>query len=78
MFTAYDFSYLTENHLLPQFMQNLPAGLPASTLALLQTTLKVAKRTKEKASYSILFNGCMGLQRVRHNGATEHTQYSAE
>ena len=21
MFTAYDFSYLTENHLLPQFMQ---------------------------------------------------------
>lgn len=39
MFTAYDFSYLTENHLLPQFMQNLPAGLPAS-LALLQTTLK--------------------------------------
>ena len=78
MFTAYDFSYLTENHLLPQFMQNLPAGRPASTLTLLQTILKVVKGTKEKASYSILFNGCMGLQRVRHNCATEHAQYSAE
>ena len=78
MFTAYDLSYLTDNHLLPQFMQNLPSGLPASTLALLQTILKVAKGTKEKASYSILFNGQMGLQRVRHNCATEHAQNSAE